>query len=536
MSSKKKTKALLLGTILILAGLLRFSGLGWGEGHYFHPDENNMAQAVLALDKTGRPDFYAYGQLPLFLALFSARSGSLFSLVRHSNQLDFSKAIFFLRFWSASAGTISVLLVYLLGRKLVNIQGGIIAAAITAFLPGLIQAGHFGTTESLLTFFYLAIAYCSLKIYQEIKLINFIASGLFLGLALATKISAGLFFLLPLAAVSLNLKKEGGLIKNRIVGLVLLSLLALMITLVFSPFLIINFSQSLSTLKYEIAVAKGKIIPFYTRQFLTTAPFWFHIKKILPFLLGWPAFIVSIRGIIGFIQEKKGRSLWLVVLFPSLIFFLYQGQLFAKWTRFLVPITPIFSLLFAQATSKISKPLQYIVVIISCLPGVFFFDLVYNQSDTRYQFSSWAKENLPQTSIILSESGNVVNLPLDADRQIINFDFYQLEEEGNLDLLCQHLKMVDYIIVPNRRVFANHPSSSFPATANYYQKLFSDQLGFSLIKIFSPNSRYYWANYYYRKSELEAEETWTVFDHPTIRLYQKTIPFSTKDYQNILSQ
>jgi hypothetical protein len=202
----------------------------------------------------------------------------------------------------------------------------------------------------------------------------------------------------------------------------------------------------------------------------------------------------------------------------------------------MVPILPVFSLLFSGAIIRLPKPIQYIVLMVSFLPGLFFFDLVYTQPDIRQQFSLWAKENLSQNSIILSESGNVVNLPINTNHHIINFDFYQLEEEGQLEFLCQNLEKADYVLVPSRRVFANHKKNQFPITANYYQKLFSDQLGFSLLETFSPTGRYHLTNLYYQTSEISAEETWTVFDHPTIRLYQKTKPYLAQDYQNILSR
>lgn len=534
MSSKKTTKLLLI-IVLVLAGVVRFGGLTWGRGYYFHPDENNMAQAVLSLDKTGQPDFWAYGQLPLFLALFSTRAYNLFSFIHQQSQLNFSEAVLFLRFWSALAGIASVLLVFSLAKKLISSRGAVIAAAITAFLPGLIQTSHFGTTESLLTFFYLAVAYFSLKIYQEKSRRNFLFTGLLLGLALATKISAAAFFLLPLTASALAGKNKKRPMGNLIKNLLVCSLLAIITWLIFSPFLVIRFSQTLTTLKYEVAVAKGEIIPFYTRQFLDTIPVWFQIKKILPFLLGWPTFTISLWGIIKLLKERKDQPFWIIILIPSLVFFLYQSQLFVKWTRFIVPIAPIFSLLFARAIYRTPKLIQFIVVLISCLPGIFFFDLVYNQPDIRQQFSYWAKESIPSRSVILSESGNVVNLPINTNHQVINFDFYQLEEKQNIKLLCQHLETADYVLIPSRRVFANHSSSSFPVTANYYQKLFSGQLGFSLIKTFSPTSHYLLANLYYQESETAAEETWTVFDHPTIRLYQKVRSYSAVDYQKILS-
>lgn len=523
-----KCKKALLAIILAASILLRFGNLAWGEGYYFHPDENNIAQALLNLDQKGNPEFYAYGQLPLFLSLSLARGYN--SFFHKQAALNFHQAIFFLRFWSALTGVASVWVTYLLGKKLITPIAGLIAAAITAFLPGLIQAGHFGTTESLLSFLYLALAYSSLCFYQQGKAKDFILIGFWGGLALATKISAALFGLIPLVTLLFLPKKP--------IRWLEIAAIILATTIIFSPFLIINLSQTLNTLRYEIAIAQGETTVFYTRQFLGTFPFLFQIIKIFPFSLGWTVLSISLLGIVIVFKKRKNKKKffsWLIILIPTLTFFTYQGQLFTKWTRFMTPILPIFSLLAAQALIKIPKTIQYIVLALSLLPGVFFFDLVYAQPDTRQQFSVWAKENLPEKSFILSESGNITNLPLGKHNlEVVNFNFYRLEEKESQDQLCQLLEKADYILIPSRRVFANHFQNKFPNTANYYQKLFSEQLGFSKLKEFSPNNRLPLVNFYYYKTETRAEETWTVFDHPTIRLYQKIKPYSTQEYQRLI--
>lgn len=510
----------------------------WGEGYHFHPDENNLAQAVLNLSQKNDPQFYSYGQLPIFLSLFSAQLYNLFSFIHQQKNIDFNEIIFFLRFWSAIAGVASVFWVYYLGKIIINRRGGVIAALVTAFLPGLIQSAHFGTTESLLAFFYLTIIYCSIKLYQKRKLVNFVWVGLSLGLALATKASAVLFILTPLMAILL-LKTKNYPTKKLFLGLLTMFLIALAVTIFFSPFLVIDHLNSLNALGYEVAIAQGKKTIFYTRQFLNTKPFLFQIKKIFPFSIGWPVLLLAPLGIIPIITNKKDQKrsfLWLIILVPALIFFLYQGQLFVKWTRFMTPLLPIFSLLFAQIAVSMPKIIQFIVLVVSILPGLIFFDLVYSNPDTRYQFSNWAKENLPESSLILSESGNVINLPLEKinNLKVINFDFYQLEERSSQDQLSQILEKADYLLVPSRRIFANHHQDQFPNTASYYQKLFSGQLGFIHLKTFSPTNRWFPLNYYYQQAEINAEETWTVFDHPTVRIYQKKHPYSKMDYQQML--
>jgi hypothetical protein len=52
-------------------------------------------------------------------------------------------------------------------------------------------------------------------------------------------------------------------------------------------------------------------------------------------------------------------------------------------------------------------------------------------------------------------------------------------------------------------------------------------LGFSLIKEFTPATDFL-------LNPENAEETWTVFDRPTIRIYQKTTPLTLSQYQQLL--
>lgn len=59
-------KRSLIFIVLFLVIITRFIGLNWGNGYFFHPDENNMASAVSRLKPDNLdPDFYAYGQFPL---------------------------------------------------------------------------------------------------------------------------------------------------------------------------------------------------------------------------------------------------------------------------------------------------------------------------------------------------------------------------------------------------------------------------------------------------------------------------------------
>jgi hypothetical protein len=143
-----------------------------------------------------------------------------------------------------------------------------------------------------------------------------------------------------------------------------------------------------------------------------------------------------------------------------------------------------------------------ILTSVCLIPGIIYFSNYFNP-DIRVQASSWIQKNIPNNSSILSESGNVVNLPLSGLYKTTNYDFYS-------GLSPSNISDYDYILIPSRRVFKNN------FTPLYHQQLFSGNLGFKLIKNFSPPSELF-------LTPENAEETWSVFDRPTVRIFKKNI-------------
>lgn len=554
--------------ILLIAAFLRFVGLNWGWPYQFHPDEWNMAHAITKLTWTNKlnPDFFAYGQFPLYLTYFSASAFNLILRISFT-QINLSEATFFLRFWSAVAGVGIVYWVYLISQHLFDSRFSLIAAALAAFTPGLIQNSHFGTTESILTFCFLAIIYFSLKIIEKPTRQNYLWAAFFSALALASKIT-GLIFLFPLATAtgicffSPVPRQE----KLRILGISFLALVfTVTLTSIFSPYLWLNFSESRRILTYESLVAAGQIPVFYTRQFFQTFPILFQSQKIFPFALGWPLFIFGLIGLIltlaitiqAFRQKKSPPLKWPLFLlnFAFWTYFLSQAFLFTKWTRFMAPVFPFFSIFSVWTIQSLAAKIKhrqllipYYISLISLLifPGAVFFTL-YLKPDIRLSASEWIYKNIPSGSQVLSESGNVVDLPVPLSYLPLpnyhlvptSFDFYRLDEDPKMrSRLIAQLAQADYLIIPSRRVFANHQRlpEKFPLTAKYYQLLFSGQLGFKLIKEFSPFDFSLFSYHLSLFDDEGAEETWSVFDHPVIRIYQKTEKLTTKDYERLLQK
>ncbi len=570
-------KRLILLLLMAVLFYTRFVNLGWGLPYPMHPDERNMANAIqsmncnfkheilnLKLNECLNPHFFAYGQLPLYLAY----GGVLVShtLTHTITPVSFDEATLALRTLSALASIFLVFVLYktifliIDNKKSLFLQWGVLIFLI--FSPYAIQFAHFGTTESLLMLFYSTLLYlCLLLFKNRVNLTKFVViTGILSGLSLGTKSSAALFLGLPVMTVcclyfffDLGSPKGGapGDKKNRnnktlptflhlFKYLLFFCLITLIFTVLSSPQSFLNWSDFISSMEYESSIGMGKYVPFYTRQFVNTPPLLFQIKNILPYVLGLPQFILGIVGLFFLPYKTKKRQVsaclneYNILRFGFLLVFLPHAFFFAKWTRFVAPVFPFLSLfagLFLYRLFKIKKPLFFAALILSIIPGIAYIS-IYRAPDIRFAASEWIYENIPSNSKILSETANVIDLPIPSASSsnpenksfaIVSFDFYDVDANPQLQKQLQSLvEAADYIIVPSRRIFKNHPPRTYPVLSEYYEQLFSGASGFEQVAEFTSYPRIS----LFGKTLLElpdenAEETWTVFDHPVIRIYKR---------------
>jgi len=372
-----------------------------------------------------------------------------------------------------------------------------------------------------------------------------------------------------------------------IISLFLYLFITIIVSLIFSPHNFISFNDFFSSMQYESSVALGKYITFYTRQFIDSTPIWFQMKNIFPYVLGWPQYILFLSGFI-FLPWKRVQINLLRLSF--LIFFIPNAFIFTKWTRFMAPIFPImsvFALLFiiqiyeklkvkgqkSKVQAQGQKFLTFTFCLLTCLPGIAYLS-VYTSPDVRFTASEWIYKNIPENSKILSETANVIDLPVPsanrpfdytkgkqsqiANYQYVSFDFYNLDQDIQLQNNLKHFnETADYIFIPSRRIFANHTcidlqtfpnitgnypkqcmnlEDQYPLLNIYYNDLFSGRLGFEKVAEFSsyPKIQLFGKTIIEFPDE-EAEESFSVFDHPVIRIYKRVESSkSTVDGQNII--
>ena len=582
----------LLTISILLVIYSRFVGINWGLPYPMHPDERNMANAVQSLNckfsifnfqfssqplsDCLNPHFFAYGQLPIYTGYALIETSRFLRLQPLSSPITFDEATLSLRLISALASLLTVWVLYkiifdfFINKKNINIILKITTLLILSFPPYAVQLAHFGTTESILIMLYSLIIFLSLKLSEKLNTKNIALIGIITGVSVGVKTSSLIFAGVPIVVLIfwfVTLFK-----KNKRKGLLYLVNAAFLTTLLFvigyvisSPYNIIAFKDFLGSMNYESAVALGKVDVFYTRQFFETLPYYFQFIKIFPFALGLPMLIIFVTSYL--LLPFKNFKIWVLRL-SFLIPFVVLGATYAKWSRFISLVFPVMSIIVSLGilriyevveNRKIASLIITLLVIISIIPGLAYMS-IYQNSDVRFKASEWIYKNIESGETILSETANVVDIPLALPERlritgyklqerhfnVISFDFYNVDTDIRLEKeLTNHLQNINYMFVPSRRIFANHtclgPSTSdqalntisykfdrcekleekYPILSSYYKNLFDRNKYQKIAEFTSYPKISLFGKTFLEFPDENSEETWTVFDHPVIRIYKK---------------
>src|SRR3989344_633840 len=512
--------------ILFVGSFLRFYKLDWGGGIYSHPDEYHIAASVsqLSFPHQMHPHFFSYGTLTIYLIYFTQQIINFISSALNFQLSTFNSFILG-RFYSALFSSLTIIIVYKICRSFMERRFSYLAALLVTLTPGLIQQAHFATPESALTFFLFGSLLFIIKFLKQSRILFLVLASVFLGLALGVKVSS-VVFLLPILA--------GTIVKffRKPFHLILFIIASFAITIatfaIVAPYVFLDFPAFRSNLEYEGSLAIGKIPVFYTRQFIDTLPVLFQFEKILPYALG-PGILLF--GTLGFIyllilsiKNKNLNILLIIISFLSL--FILNAFLFAKWTRFIAPTFPFFAIFAAFFLNKLYARNRFVSNLLT----------IVLRPDVRITASNWIEKNFPENSTILVEGGNMIDIPLKGNFKRIGFDFYNLEADAQTrSKIATGLEETDYFLIQSRRVFMNHQRlpTLYPKTASFYNSLFDNKLGFEQVQEFHSYPMLELGNFKLEIPDETAEETWSVFDHPVIRIFKKTKQLSKENYEKL---
>ncbi len=287
-----------MGVILLLAAVLRLTGLDWDAYHHYHPDERYISWVATTVEwpadwrtafDPARSSFnpyywppdaesagivvpqdaqrkFAYGHLPLYLGVAATRLAEAVGpalvpylpagwvltrdVLNGAGMVEYRHLTAVSRALTALFDVATVLMIFLLGRLLFNGRVGALAAAFLALNVMHIQLAHFFTSDPYLTFFVVTAVYFMVRSQKDLhdtscKLqilglppatCNLLLSAVFIGLAVGSKFTAVLLFLPLGLAFWLWRGKRWGLWLGTAV---LVAFLAFFLT---NPFAVLDFS------------------------------------------------------------------------------------------------------------------------------------------------------------------------------------------------------------------------------------------------------------------------------------------------------
>jgi 4-amino-4-deoxy-L-arabinose transferase-like glycosyltransferase len=411
------------GLALVLAAALglRVWGIGQGLPYVYNVDEAGhfVAHAVgMFTEGTFDPHYFAnppaYTYLLhfLFALVYGGAAGVVHAFAAHPTDV-YTLA----RLAAAALGTIAVWLLYVTGARLLGRGAGLLAAAIeaVAFLP--VFYGHLALNDVP------TLAPLTLSLLGSAGVLRtghpreYLLAGVGLGVACATKYTAGIALLPLLAAIvarhlrhaaSLGSAHAG---RRTLGGLALAGGSAVGAFLVANPYAVLDYSAFHADLVHQStlsAEAQGKLgapkdggLVYYL---------W-----TLTWGLGWVPALAALGGVASVWQRERALG-WLLVPAPLvyLAFMGAQGRYFGRW---LLPIFPILCLLAALFALQLANALARrrprlrvagVAVIVTALLAQGLYYSVHSgqvlaRADTRNLTREWMLAHIPAGARVVAE-------------------------------------------------------------------------------------------------------------------------------------
>ncbi len=543
---------LALATILLIAACLRFYGLVWDGGYLFHPDERKILLVASELrlpsnvleffstESPLNPKFFAYGSFPIYLL----RLLSVFApkpALSVPWREDFVGMMLVGRALSALFDLGTIVLTFLLARRLYDATTGLLAAACLALTVLHIQLAHFYAVDTLLTMLVVATMYFAARFAQTRARRDAFAMGVAFGLAMATKVSA-LPLVVPIvvAIVRANADTEtrGQGDKEKIVHPVSLSphllvsriwqniwntrhelirilTVALATFVVTQPYALLDPLRYLGQVGTESLVARGWLDYPYTRQYADTLPYVYPIAQSSVWGTGLPLGMFAWLGSALFAWRWWRTREWRdgLILAWALVYFAIVGGQYAKHLRYLLPLLPF---LFVMAASNFRFQISdcrfyalrithyalriayyvlriaYSVILVATFVYALAFVSIYTREHPWLTISRWMYANIPARATIAVEHwddvlpvpmrfGDVARAP--GDYTLLTLPMYDADDATKLETMLNVLHDADYIVLATQRLAVpiTRLAARYPLSSRYYRALFDGQLGFELV-------------------------------------------------------
>lgn len=563
----KHGQILLLALVLAIAIFLRLYGQDWDQGTYQHPDERFIAMVSANRvemprlydigsifrpstspinprrdDEHGNPLSFAYGTLPIAVQQFTGWALNLFS---DRDWNSYRELYTVGRTLTALADTLTVALVFLIGRRLFGAIAGLIAASLYAGSVLAIQLAHFFAVDTWLTLFVTATVYLLMRFVEQPTLKWSLVAGAVIGMTFATKASVPALLVPVLATYgyvywksddrrqALSIAAAGGLISIAFFTL-------------FEPYALIRIRPFVEDIRLQATIVRGQFdIPF-TRQFVGLTPGFYEIRNMFAFTMGPGLLLASLAGLVWAtwrtISTRQVQLaipvVWVLAYLPITL------STEARFLRYSLPIFPMLAIfaagflvwLLSQPRFKMAGQVATVAVLASTAIWAAGFMSIYPQGHTRLEASDWIFENVPPGSVISAESWDdplpvrTVNSP-PIPYDIRTLDMYgDRQPEEKVAYLYNELQEIEFVVLSSNRLVdsVDNLPWRYAVQNEFYRRLDAGQLGFQLVYEGLVQPELFGFTY----DDRNADESFTVYDHPHVRIYQRAEMLSESEFRD----
>jgi hypothetical protein len=325
----------------------------------------------------------------------------------------------------ALLGTVALWELYLLGSRLFGRRVGLLASAIesVAFLPVFYSRLALNDVPTLVPLTLSLIGAAGVLLRGRRR--DYLIAGVGLGLACATKYTAGIVLVPLIAAVVMRWRHAGredeqrpgqrtlrpAALRSILAASAAAALAALLAFLIANPYSLLDYHSFHQELVHQSSLtseAQGKLGAPKSGGLI-------YYLWSLAWGLGWVPALAALGGAV-LLCVRDRRSAWLLVPAPLLFlaFMGSQGRYFGRW---LLPIFPIMCLLAAYFAARLAERLAVraprmrpalIVLVLAalCAQGALYSvhsGLVLSRADTRNLTRNWMVAHVPAGSAIVLE-------------------------------------------------------------------------------------------------------------------------------------
>ncbi len=359
--------------------------------------------------------------------------------------------------------------------------------------------------------------------------------------------------------------------------------LAFLLFCLFSPWSLLDFQGFRNSQNYEwhvVSIADA----CYVLQFKDTTRYLYQLKNLMSVELWWPLGIAVILGAGWVLTRFLGKLLrpvrqgYLLPLpftrdrgwafyFPDLLllswfipYFGFIGAWNTKFVRYMVPLIPVFCIFgarlftdFMEWAKRLSwgKWLKTALAALVVVPSLFYsiaYMHVYTHPHPWIDASVWIAKNVQPGAVIATDMWDD-GLPQDVSPQQdprlerpvspgnyghVDVDVYSPMGNGQSDdndvkknYYADTLQKADYLSLATKKLwytlvdctpeFRPHGFNLYPVTSRYFRLLWSGLLGYKMVGEFHNFPTFLgWTH-----PDDMAEESFSVYDHPTVYLFKK---------------